>query len=156
MGSLATVERLSARLGMTLTPGSPDYARAEEALWSASARARSIADRVGDWADSATVPDAVVDVVLSAALRIYRNPDRFLINQAGSFQATLASSDFATGNIFLQGEIDELEKHRPNAGLFVIQVYRDELDRRADARVYVSDGNGGDPFLAYRPEQLGD
>ncbi|MFF0710039.1 hypothetical protein RND64_08815 [Gordonia sp. w5E2] len=151
--TLATVERLSARLGVSLNPGTTDYARAEEALWSASARARSIAERESPddaWSDVTKVPDAVVDVVLSAALRIYRNPDRYLMNQAGTYQAALSSSDFATGSIFLSGEIVELKKHA-RLNVAIVNTYRDDDKRnpRFDLNAYVSDGidhEGGDPF----------
>lgn len=147
--ALATVDRLSARLGITLAPKTPEYTRAEEALWSASVQARSIASRP-DWT-AATIPNAVADVVLSAALRIYRNPDRYIANQAGSIQATLATSDFATGNIFLSGEIAELNKHAPTR-VAVIGTYRDDprqYSERFDPAAYVADGidhEGGDPF----------
>ena len=58
--ALATVDRLSARLGVALAANTPDYVRAEEALWSASVQARSIASRP-DWTAD-TIPDAVADV----------------------------------------------------------------------------------------------
>ncbi|RPA12626.1 hypothetical protein [Gordonia sp. OPL2] len=147
---LASVERLGVRLGVTLAPGSPDYERAAEALWSASTRARSIAERA--WADSAAVPDEVIDVVLSAAMRLYRNPNRFLTNQAGSFQATLAPSDFAAGDMFLAAERAVLESHKPTGALWLASTTRD--DERTptgpyDPANYVADPTNlglGDPF----------
>ena len=157
---IAPVERLSARLGVTLTANTPDYVRAEEALWSASARAREIADRTAkddDWADPSKVPDSVVDIVLSAALRIFKNPDRFISNQAGSYMAQLAQSDFTTGSIFLAGEVSTLEKYRPNLGVQVVDSYRDDpsdYDIRADPNEYVADpiNQGlGDPFYGFAP-----
>ncbi|QGH75747.1 head-to-tail adaptor [Gordonia phage Syleon] len=154
MGALASVDRLSARLGVTLAPGNPDYVRAEEALWSSSVRARGIAER--EWEDPATVPDEVLDVVLSAAFRIFKNPDRFLTNQAGTFQATLAQSDFATGDIFLPAEVAILEKHRPQAALRVLSIYRDDpREKLWHSEQFVADGGAGEPMLVYRPDEVG-
>ena len=84
MTALATVDRLAVRLGAPIDPG-PDQARAEDALWSAGAQARAIAEHPEWTAES--VPEAVADVVIEAAKRIFKNPDRYVANQAGSFQA---------------------------------------------------------------------
>lgn len=149
---IAPVERLSARLGVALTPGSADYVRASEALWSASTRARSIAQQ-SDWTAD-TVPDSVVDIVLSAAMRIYRNPDRFITNQAGSFAAGISPSDFATGDIFLTGERTELAKHKPTE-ITVLNTYRDDPANRTgrrDPANYVAapvDGVRGDDLYGW-------
>ncbi|QNJ57063.1 head-to-tail adaptor [Gordonia phage Rabbitrun] len=132
MEALATVDRLATRLGIELPTGSTDRARAEECLWSASTRARVVAER--DWAaptdpldPDGPVPEYVIDVVLAAAMRLYRNPDRFMVNQAGSFQATLPQSDFAAGDIFLRAEVALLEKARPRArSLWTIQQTRED------------------------------
>lgn len=145
--TLASIDRLQARLGVTLSGA--DLTRADEALWSASVQAKAIAQH-SDWTTD-TVPNSVVDIVLSAALRIYKNPDRFISNQAGSFMAQLSQSDFTTGNVFLSGEIATLEKYR-NLGVHVADTYRDDpadYDIRADPIEYVADPTNqglGDPF----------
>ncbi|GAB32728.1 hypothetical protein [Gordonia otitidis] len=152
--ALATVDRLSARLGVALAANTADYARAEEALWSSSVQARSLAGRP-DWTVE-NIPNGAVDVVLSAALRIYRNPDWYIANQAGTYQATLASSDFSTGNIFLSGEIQELKKYAA-LNLHVVSVYRDDqrVNPRFDPANYTSipvDGCLGDPVYGWNGE----
>ena len=154
--NLATVERLAIRLGVTLAEDTLDYARAEEALWTASTRARSITER--EWADAALIPDEVVDVVLAAAMRIYRNPDRFLANQSGTFSATLPTSDLAAGDVFLLAERRALERHRPKQSLWVSSTTRDDdLNPSGpyDPANYVTtpvDGVYGDPFYLGPPE----
>ncbi|AXQ64389.1 head-to-tail adaptor [Gordonia phage Neville] len=139
MEALATVDRLATRLGIDLPTGSTDRARAEDCLWSASVRARVIAER--EWADPTNpldpdgpVPESVVDVVLMAAMRMYRNPDRFIVNQAGSFQATLPQADFTAGDIFLRAEVALLEKARPRPRTFwTIQQTREDSIGPADS-----------------------
>uniref|UniRef100_UPI003D8B05C5 hypothetical protein n=1 Tax=Gordonia sp. B7-2 TaxID=3420932 RepID=UPI003D8B05C5 len=149
--ALATVDRLSSRLGVALVADTPDYARAEEALWSASVQAKAVAQQPNWTSDSA--PEGVVDVVLSAAARTFKNPDRNVSNQAGTFQATLAQSDFATG-LFLSGELAVLHRHRPDV-LTVVTAYRDddaEFDPRADPANYTPapvDGVSGDPLFGW-------
>lgn len=143
---LATVEMLAARLGRSLEDNTPDRARAEAALEDVSARARSVADQ--SWTDPEKVPDAVVTVVLAAARRIFTNPDRYLSNMAGTFQATLVNGDF-NGDIFMQGELLELRKHQPKPGIWVLGTYtepREDISRR-----YFNDGLGGDP-ICYRAD----
>lgn len=152
MTALATVDRLSSRLGVALVADTPDYARADEALWSASVQARATAQRP-DWTPD-NVPDGVLDIVLAAALRVYKNPDRFLANQAGTFQTGLAASDFSTGSIFLAGELATLSRYRPNV-VDVVTAYRDdeaEVDPRADPANYTPapvDGVSGDPLYGW-------
>lgn len=143
---LASVDQLAARLGVTLTEGTADYARAVAALEDVSVRARSVAEQA--WPDPETVPDAVVTVVLFAARRVYVNPDRYLSNMAGSFQATLAQNEF-TGDIFMQAELAELRKFRPKQGLWVLSTTRTDCDPGAVLAQYYTDGNGGDP-ICYR------
>lgn len=138
---LATVEQLAARLGRTLAEDSPDYARAEAALEDVSARARSVAEQ--PWTDLTKVPDAVRTVVLAAARRIFVNPDRYLSNMAGTFQATMAQNEF-TGDIFMQGELAELRKHQPQPGVWVLGTYR--FARETDCYPYVEVEGGGKPI----------
>lgn len=151
---LATVDALATRLGVTLDQNENDYARAEAAIWDASVRAVEITER--DWSgDNETVPDGVVRIVLACAQRLYRNPDRFLVNQAGSFQAQLATSDFSTGDIFLSAEIAALGKYKPSPGrMWVIESTREDGTRISEPenpKSYVDDGlneGRGDPFYA--------
>lgn len=147
---LATVERLAVRLGVTLAPGTADYARAEDAISSASVRARSVAEQPGWTTDN--IPDDALDVVLAAAMRLYRNPDRFIANQAGSFQAILPTSDWLNGDIFLAADRRILENYRPTGGLWIAQTTREDGPGTTEperATSYVADGINqglGDPF----------
>lgn len=151
MQNLASVERLAIRLGVTLTGA--ERARAEDCLKSASVRARSIAER--KWANpddpsdpDGPVPDTVEDVVLAAAYRLYRNPDRFVVNQAGSFQATIPTSDFTDGDIFLRKEVAELEKVRPGGNkLFTMTLTRE--DEVVAPNVWAYPASGGAPMPVF-------
>lgn len=150
--SLATVDELAVRVGTVLDEGSLDYARAEAALEDASVRVVEITET--DWSGAGeTVPAEVVRIVLACAQRLYRNPDRFVQNQAGSFGATLSTSDFATGDILLAAEIASLGKYKPRPGQFwVIESTREDgrgIIEPADPDSYVADGINqglGDPF----------
>ena len=148
--NLATVDRLAVRLGVTLAPGTADYARAEDAISSASVRARSVTEQPGWTTDN--IPDDALDVVLAASMRLYRNPDRFLTTQAGSFQGTLAPSDFAAGDVFLAAERAVLEKHKPTGPLWVASTTREDANPPTgpyDPANYVADPTNqgfGDPF----------
>ncbi|OPX06223.1 hypothetical protein [Gordonia sp. i37] len=150
---LATVDRLTTRLGITLEAGTADYARAETALWDASVRAVEITEQ--DWSGPGeTVPDEVVRIVLACAQRLYRNPDRFVQNQAGTFGATLPASDFTTGDILLAAEKASLAKHKPRPGtVWTIASTREDgsvILEPEQPSAYVADGINqglGDPFF---------
>lgn len=140
-GLMIPVTQLGTKLGRTFAENSEDFARAELAIWQVSVRARSIAEQ--QWTNVAEVPDAVKAVVLDASYRVFKNPNRYVQNQGGSFQAMLSQSEFK-GDIFLQAERDELEKHKPNSGMWT------QPFTRADGETFTGwayDGNGGDPIL---------
>lgn len=118
---LATVDQLAARLGVQLVSDTLEYNRAEAALEDVSIRARGVAAQ-STWTVN-TVPDEVRTVVLAAARRIYVNPDRYLSNMAGSFQATMAQNEF-TGDIFMSGEMAVLRKYQSSPGLWVQSTTR--------------------------------
>lgn len=154
---LATVDRLATRLGVTLTPNTPDYARAEECLWSASVRARALAGQ--EWTDPTTVPDEVVDVVLAAAYRLFRNPDRHQSNQAGSFAAAVSPSDLKSG-VFLDAERRVLMSFRGGSLIVGTTTREDEHNPTGpyDAANYVPDPineGRGDPFYGFMPNGPG-
>lgn len=144
---LATVEQLAARLGETLTPETPDYVRAEAAIEDVSERARSIAGQP-TWS-AGTAPAAVRAVVIAAARRIYTNPDRYLSNMAGTFQATVASDQF-TGDIFMLGELAELAKFRPTPGVYTQRFGRD-LDDDGPGHGYAVHTADGTPMPLAKP-----
>lgn len=149
---LATVDDLAVRLGTVLDEGSPEYERAEAAIWDASVRAVEITET--DWSGTdETVPAEVVRIVLACAQRLYRNPDRFIQNQAGSFSATLPTMDFSTGDILLAAEIASLSKYKPRPGtVWTIESTRSDgsgIIEPANPDSYVADGINqglGDPF----------
>lgn len=119
-GLIISVDQLGAKLGRTFTPDTKDFARAEISIWEVSVRARSVAGR--KWASDPDIdiPEEIVAVVLSASYRVFKNPARYLSNQAGQFIGTHAQSEFA-GDIFLQAERDELEKFTTNSGMWTQQ-----------------------------------
>lgn len=145
---LATVDQLAARLGVQLVSDTLEYNRAEAALEDVSIRAKGLAGQ--SWT-SITVPDEVRTVVLAAARRIYVNPDRYLSNMAGSFQATLAQNEF-TGDIFMQGEIAVIRKYQSTPGLWVQSTTR-VGDEPFDPTRYWSDDYDNEPILLLEGDQ---
>lgn len=144
MTLLATVDQLAARLGATLTEGTPDYIRATSAIEDVSERAMSIAEQP-TW-DADTVPKSAVGVILAAARRVYVNPDRYQYNMAGQFTAQGAADQFI-GGYFMAEELSELKKFIPKPGLWVLSTYRDRDCSRYHVGQFYSDGQGGDPIL---------
>lgn len=100
---LATVAALEARLGTTLTGA--DLARAEQALSSASARARAAGL---PWPNPETVPPVVAEIVLDAAERYVRNPDGYRAEMLASYQYQRPASE-PTGLRLSDAEIEELQ-----------------------------------------------
>lgn len=129
-GLLIPVSMLAVKLGKELTEGSLQFNQAELAVWTVSVRARSIAGKTDlvEWAaydnPDSTVPDAVQSVVLEASYRVFKNPNRYTMNQA--FQFTGQISHEMDGDIFLRAERDILERYNAN-GMWVQGTYRDSI-----------------------------
>lgn len=119
---LASVDQLAARLGVTLSEGSRDRARAELALWEVSVRARDLANQT--WANPVSAPDAVVAVVLAAAYRAFKNPDRFLKNAGNGFSGELSPDDFKSSDVFLDAERATLRRCRPKSSISTMSFTR--------------------------------
>ena len=85
---LATVSDLEARLGADITGGAA-IARAEAALEDASAIVLDEGD--DEWTDQ-TVPARAKQVVLAAALRVWRNPDGLSQSSVGDVSVSYSRS----------------------------------------------------------------
>lgn len=124
---LIPVAMLEVKLGKSLgTPTDVKYKSAEQAIWTVSVRARSVAGKTKtDWPDyeSEDVPDLVKTVVLEASYRVFKNPNRYLMNQAFQFTGQLSQGEL-NGDIFLRSERDDLEKFKDNSGMWTQSVTR--------------------------------
>lgn len=140
---IADAEALQARLGLTLTGA--ELTRAEAAISDVSALARGIAEQ--SWPDAPTgVPDDVVAVVLSAARRVFENPQGFIYETMGPMSASRAAST-VTGSPFTAPEIVILKKARPKAGLWTMPTTRGEFDW--ETGFVADDRPGSDPIAWY-------
>lgn len=111
---LADVADLQIRLGRTLFGA--DLDRAKAAISDVSAMARSIARQDQGWPNGiADAPPDVTAVVLSAARRLFANPDGFLSQAAGPFSATRAAATVPEG-VFSDSELKILKRYRPRPG----------------------------------------
>lgn len=130
-GLLIPVSLLATKLGKTLDSGSAEFGQAELAIWTVSVRARSVAGKtvedwpgfVGDVDDvAAPTPDAVKVVVLEASYRVFKNPQRYVMNQALQFTGQISNE--LDGDVFLRAERDELERFQVNAGMWTVTTTR--------------------------------
>lgn len=125
---LASVTDLEARLGLDPeTLAEANLGRARAALADASALVRMEARRT--WVDAAgvlsAVPDAIVRVVLGAAMRTYTNPDGVIQESVGPFTRRLNELD--TGVYLTKAELDIVRRFRPAYGeLWTLRTQRDE------------------------------
>lgn len=124
---LIPVSMLETKLGRGLgTVDSVDYKRAQQTIWEISVQARSVADKtVTDWPDhtSPDLPDQVKVIVAAASYRAFKNPNRYVMNQALDMTGQLDPYDFR-GDVFLKAERDALESYRTNAGMWVQETTR--------------------------------
>lgn len=145
MEPLATLDQLEIRLG--LDPGTlagTDQARAQAALVDASALVRGEAQR--DFVTETgelDAPDAIVRVVLGAALRNYRNPEAETSHTVGPFRRDIKVSD--TGVYLTDAEIEIARRYRPrtHGGLWTLSTTRDE---DVSDTQWVWDQYGTEPF----------
>ncbi len=142
--NLIGVDALAIKLGKSLPEGSAEFLRAEQSIWTASVRARSIAGKRDDEWAVGEVPSVVQSIVLEAAYRIQRNPQRYTMNQA--FQFTGQVSHELDGDIFLRSEREILERFNAN-GMWVQGTYRDQIVNTRYG--YVSVEGSGEPFPYY-------
>jgi len=139
--ALAEVTDLEDRLGREITTDS-ERARAEAALDDASALVRE--EGRPDWT-SQTVPQAVVAVVLTAALRVMRNPEGFASEQIGAYSYQRAYGE-ALGVYLSDAEKAIVRRYRNtrSAGLWTQPTTRgEEWDETLWATTYPT---GYDPF----------
>lgn len=131
MQALATIEALEVRLGRAFLE--EERARAEAILVDVSAIALN--ETSGGWT-AQTVPADVSAVVLSAALRAFKNPDGYIDQNIGSFSAKVHHTQFSSG-IFTRPELAILHRnsHKPGFGAFgftTVSRWRDDSSREID------------------------
>lgn len=142
--ALAAVGQLADRLGSAVT-GTADQRRAQAALADASALVRQVGGT--DWIDEngrAAAPGPVVTVVLSAALRVFRNPDGVVSETRGPF--TRRRADTEVGVYLTDQETEVVRRHRTRArhsGLWSLATTRGEECLPGH---YVMDQYGTEPF----------
>lgn len=152
MAALASVEDLAVRLGMVLEEDTADYDRALANLEDISDRARAEAEHT-DWELPEDCPNIVRVIVLATALRVFRNPLRYQVNQAGMFMSTLPQADFAAG-MFLPDELTKLHQLKPTNGVWAFRTTRGNPSGMFLARQFYADGNNGDDILFLDQDDL--
>lgn len=151
MGALATVDDLQTLMGATFS--AEQRGQAEAVLNMVSAWARGYSGQ--SWPDPASAPEDVHWVVLSAAKRELRNPDRVVEKEKGPFSVTY---DKPPDGAFLPAELAILRKFRGGGGLFTVRFGRSDttVDPFACGKDgYLIDGAGGDPIPYYRRGEPG-
>lgn len=123
---LASREAFEIRLGRDLIES--EHKRVDAILEDTSAIALSLVK--ASWTPE-MVPHDVAAVVLSAALRTFKNPDRYIQQAIGDYSARIDSSEFASG-LFTKPELDILERSSGSDdfqfGSFgTIETVRDEV-----------------------------
>lgn len=145
MAPLAPLSELEIRLGLDVdTLSGVDKKRADAALKDASALVRAEARQ--DFLDTNGVPnppEAIVRVVLGAALRTYRNPNAEIEQTVGPFDRTIKSSEVSV--YLTEAEKAIVRRYRPSqtSGLWTLRTTKG-FD--ADTTVWVDDQYGTEPF----------
>lgn len=135
--SLADADDLADRLGRDLTD--PEVARAEAALGDASALVREEARR--DFAEGA--PAAIQAVVLTASLRVMRNPEGFVQEMIGAYSYRRREED--TSVYLTAAEKAICARHRnTSSGLWTQATTRG--DPRYDDTIWFEDSYGAELF----------
>ncbi|SKT45294.1 Uncharacterised protein [Mycobacteroides abscessus subsp. bolletii] len=138
-------------MGVTFTQD--QRAQAELVLNMVSAWARGYSGQ--SWPDPASVPEDVPWVVLSAAKRELRNPDRAVSKAKGPFSVSYGR---LPDGAFLPAELAILRRYRGGGGLFTVQFGRSDttIDPFAFGKDgFLEDGSGGDPIPYYRRDEPG-
>lgn len=139
------------RLGRGLRPGA-ETARASAILDDVVSLAESEARTT--WADEEAMPRDARTVVLTAARRVFDNPNMYVVRQAGSFTARVHESAFATGT-FTKAELAVLARLRQRSGLYTLATTRGEdacltgflpVEGSSEPMPYYAEA---DPFNAY-------
>nr|WP_131807152.1 hypothetical protein [Mycobacteroides abscessus] len=128
-------------------------AQAELVLNMVSAWARGYSGQ--SWPDPASVPEDIPWVVLSAAKRELRNPDRAVSKAKGPFSVSYGR---LPDGAFLPAELAILRRYRGGGGLFTVQFGRSDttIDPFAFGKDgFLEDGSGGDPIPYYRRDEPG-
>ncbi|SIL71982.1 Uncharacterised protein [Mycobacteroides abscessus subsp. abscessus] len=138
-------------MGVTFTQD--QRAQAELVLNMVSAWARGYSGQ--SWPDPASVPEDIPWVVLSAAKRELRNPDRAVSKAKGPFSVSYGR---LPDGAFLPAELAILRRYRGGGGLFTVQFGRSDttIDPFAFGKDgFLEDGSGGDPIPYYRRDEPG-
>jgi hypothetical protein len=117
---LATLDELEVRVGENVT----DAARAEAILAAASTLVRAEVGRT--WVDAAgdlvdDIPDAISQVVVEVAARVWRNPEGYTQRSTGPYSASVAAWA-ALGLQLTAGERAMLAGTGPSIGLSSVRV----------------------------------
>lgn len=141
---LATLEALEVRLGREFQEH--ERKRAEAIIQDVSALA--LGETGAKW-NMATVPSDVVAVILSASLRTFKNPDRYIEQKIGNFGARLDRSE-VQGGVFTKPERDVLVRNSQATGLGLfgfstVSRTRDEGSDYGDVE-YWETNMGGSPI----------
>lgn len=133
--SLADTDDLSDRLGRELTD--PEVARAEAALEDASALVREEARR--DFAEGP--PPAIQAVVLTASLRVMRNPDGFVQEMIGSYSYRRREDDVSVYLTAAEKAICARYRQTGGNGLWTMKIQRDDPTERT---IFYEDSYGAE------------
>lgn len=139
---LVTIEALAVRLGRQFQEH--EIGRAQAIIEDVSALA--LGETQAKWT-MATVPHDVAAVVLSAALRTFKNPDRYIMQQVGSWSARLDRDEVRNG-VFTKPERDVLVRNsqEPGLGFFgfaTVGRTRDEDAALGDVEYWDTNIEGG-------------
>lgn len=146
MVPLATVERLSARVGEPIT-STEEIALAEEVLAEASALVRHYGRA---WPDPNTTPAVATAITVAAAARGYLNPAGMQMERSDS--ATFnRHDDYAVGCELTKAEIRALKEYNLNGGISSISFVGTERPAPTSGRFVETNwtpvNDGGDKLF---------
>lgn len=143
MTPLATLSAMEARLRRPLT--GPEATAAEAAIDDATALVLAVTGRT--WLVSGVPDTRVTPIVLSVALRAFRNPEGYSTETVGSWTGVTGGSgqDVASGVYLTTHERDQLRALMGKSGIVSVEVTRPEHTATSGV-VYVAVDYGGEPF----------
>lgn len=131
MEPLATIERLSARVGEEIA-SDEERALAEGVLREASTWVRHYGR---PWPDPTVAPAAAVDITIAAAARGYLNPGGFQMER-GDSQTFNRLEDYAKGTELTRSEIEVLKPYRLRSSLVSLALVNPDRPMSRSAEVY--------------------
>ena len=139
---LVTLDAMEARLGRDFQ----DHERRRAQAIIVDVSALALGETRATW-DMATVPHDVAAVVLAAALRTFKNPDRYVQQQVGSWGARLDREEVRSG-VFTKPERDVLVRNSQDQGLGLfgfatVGRHRGESDGDTETEYWETNIGGG-------------